>query len=64
VPVIFGIEYFYHFRVKATAEGGANGITANIYIRLVNCFYTVLTLPAYATPQRFGVRDVTDASPI
>ena len=64
IPAIDEVVRFFQFRIHAVADGGATNFTPNIKIRMVNCFYTILSLPAVATPQRFVARDVTDATPM
>ena len=50
VPTIDEVVRFFEFRVHAVAAGGANDYTPNIKIRLVNCYYTILSLPSYRNP--------------
>jgi hypothetical protein len=50
VPTIDEVVRFFKFMVHAVADGGANADTLPIKIRLVNCFYTILSLPTYASP--------------
>ena len=64
VPEIQEVVRFFLFRVHAVADGGAENWTPDIKIRLVNCFYTILSLPSISNPQVYGVKDVTDPTPI
>ena len=50
IPEIQEVVRFFIFKVHAVADGTAYNTSPDIKIRLVNCFYTVLSLPLYATP--------------
>ena len=65
IPAIDTVEHYYYFRMFATVAGVAQATpySDNILIRLVNCAYTVLSLPTpYYTPQAYLVLDVTDTT--
>jgi len=50
VPTIDEVERFFEFRVHAVADGGADNYTPTIKIRVINCFYTILSLPTHNNP--------------
>jgi hypothetical protein len=59
IPPITVVEHYYYFKLSAIADGGATEVSNNIKIRLVNCAYTVLSLPVpYSTPKNYFVLDV------